>query len=177
MTVCEDLGRKSVLDDILVLRVSDSGQNVEQNLRGGDAPGHLLRASSSSMDSQSGVPFQTSFPCQIHTYCSLRLYPKICSQFLRFSSASPAQHDEQPSQPGQVAQPACQRSSTELTVSGLGTWYCSFVTRGVFLTLIVFFTHIAFWSFGVVKSALRVTTNCINSTGCHVLGARHLFDP
>ena len=39
------------------------------------------------------------------------------------------------------------------------------------------YTHIAFWSFGVVKSALRVTTNCIDSTGCHVLGARHLFDP
>jgi hypothetical protein len=29
MTVCEDLERKSVLDDILVLRVSDSWQSVE----------------------------------------------------------------------------------------------------------------------------------------------------
>jgi|NorSeaMetagenome_1021524.scaffolds.fasta_scaffold06389_5 hypothetical protein len=29
MTVCEDLVRKSALDDILVLRVSDSQQNVQ----------------------------------------------------------------------------------------------------------------------------------------------------
>ena len=29
MTVCRDLGRKSVLDDILVLKVSDSWQKVE----------------------------------------------------------------------------------------------------------------------------------------------------
>ena len=51
-----------------------------------------LLVSRPATDSQSGVPFQTRFPCRRYTLCSLRLHPKIFSHFNDWvsSPASPA---------------------------------------------------------------------------------------
>ena len=109
---------------------------------------------------------------------------KCAHNFDDFPGQRP-QHDKQPSQPRQVAQPACQRSSTELTLSAGWDLVLQLCYAGCFsYAHCILDTHIAFRSSGAVKSALRVTQNtmpfrrCIMHNACsstHVVLLRTSF--